>query len=150
MTHSRFSFGGPEAPRGGLERANLAGESRRLFTATGDERLLPLGWMAWSPDASEIALISATLSNSGGPEWALRLIDATDGASLARYGLPSATMAGWPAYTAGFDKVRWSPNGRAVLISWGNAIVVDVASGKVEQVAATQVLADWAPDGDAV
>jgi Tol biopolymer transport system component len=145
-----FLVGGPETPRGALRRANLAGESHWLFTALGDERLLPLGQTAWSPDGTEIALISATLSSSDGPEWALRIVDAVDGGSLARYPLPAETMAGWPAYLAGFDKIRWSPDGRAVLISWANAIVVDLASGQVEQVAASQVLADWSPAGDAV
>ena len=146
-----FFTGGADARHGALVRANLAGESQRLFTATGDEVLLPLGWAAWSPDASKIAVLSfVPAAGLKDYRFALVIIDAVDGQVLARHPLPVETMAAWPAYMAGVDKFRWSPDGRRVLLSWGNAIVVDVASGEVEQVASTQVVAEWAPGSDAV
>ena len=108
-----FLTGGADARHGALVRANLLGETQRLFTATGDEVLLPLGWAAWSPDASKIALLSfVPAAGLKDYRFALVIVDAVDGHVLARHSLPVETMAAWPAYMAGVDKFRWS-TGRA-------------------------------------
>jgi len=48
------------------------------------------------------------------------------------------------------DKLSWSPDGRRILVSWENAVVVDVNSGQIETVSSTPVIAEWTPEGDAV
>jgi hypothetical protein len=40
--------------------------------------------------------------------------------------------------------------GRKILVSWENAVVVDVDSGQVETISSTPVIAEWASEGDAV
>jgi Tol biopolymer transport system component len=63
----------------------------------------------------------------------------------ARYAIPPRTLN--PARDlVHFDKIRWSPDGNLVLISWSRAIAVDLRDGSIEKVAESQIIADWRPD----
>lgn len=113
--------------------------------------------LAWSPDGSRLALILLDERNSSGvvlgggtlPAYRphLVVVDATTGRPLRDAGLTPAVV-NMPFITNPPDALAFSPDGERVLVSWDRAAVVDVDTGRVQQLWHGPVVATWSPRGD--
>lgn len=106
---------------------------------------------AWSPTGKKIAVVTFQIDEKSKiPTYSLIIVDCDSRFADVEYPLPAGTMASYPAFEEAPDKVRWSPDGRWILISWGDLIVVRSSDGKVQRIAETQAAADWSPSSDSV
>jgi hypothetical protein len=125
-------------------------ETRSVFVVPPSEQFL--GWQPiWSPDERQLAVITWVPGASVGQNtfW-LNVVDVPAAKMSLRQPVPPDTMARFPYSLAPKDKLRWSPDGRKILISWGNAVVVDAETGSVESISRTPVVAEWAPSDKGV
>ncbi|MBI3995208.1 MAG: PD40 domain-containing protein [Nitrospirae bacterium] len=89
----------------------------------------------WSPDGRKIALLSHGITVVDVPEGTLHLFSLTGVKRIAR-------SAGFMARP---NKLRWSQDGRRILLSWGAAVILDTTTGQIEKITSHPVLAEWAP-----
>lgn len=141
------------ADEGTLNLMNLAGEVKAIFKAGTGEFIFSAGWQwIWSPDGKKIALI---LGDENDPVYSIAVVGVPETKVLSRHRLPKTVYmrfiegqpypANWPPY-----KLRWSPDGRKVLLSWETTVVIDTLTGSVETVVDKPTPAEWAPEGDGV
>jgi hypothetical protein len=133
------------------------GGNQQSFTLGTGRRIAP--WqIAWSPDGSQLAFVaSAAVSTqdpttSPAPQVLIILKSAwtrNENPVVAEYPLPDAT-AGAAARQGPPDKLRWSPDGQRVLVSWGNVLTVDVRDGRTTLIHGQPAAAAWTPRGDGI
>jgi hypothetical protein len=125
---------------------SLTGERDVVFTAGSDE-FVSSGWLSiWSPTGDRLAV--PVLSTRDTP--LLVLLDLSDERASVRHRLPANVFprpnilffGEWPPYA-----VRWSPDGRQILIAGRRTVAVDVESGAARQLHGRPAIADWAPSG---
>jgi hypothetical protein len=128
-----------------LKLGNLGGGAKILFTAGSDERILPFS--TWSPDSGRLAVITEQ-RGQGGILLAnsLVIIGVADGKVLSRYRISDRTILPFLP----LNKFRWSPDGRKILISWGNVIVIDAETGRSEMIYSLPAIAEWTPDSSGI
>ena len=136
------------ASPGELRLTNTSGETKKIFTADGTKQSI-LDRPMWSPDGGKIAVV--VLTNSPGTPYAnsLTIIDVNKAKVLGRHSF-SGDVIHLPYHTSPPDKFRWSPDGKKILISWESAVAISVDKGDVETISKGPVIAEWAPDGEAV
>ena len=96
----------------------------------------------WSPDGSKIAVLAFP------PNRAI-VVDATTGQRVGEWKVPQS-VAALPYPTAPLYHMAWSPDGTKLLFAWESVGVLDTTSGVYTQIAPTQAMADWSPDGKGV
>jgi hypothetical protein len=138
------------------------GHMVNVKTLDGGQRVVRLGgsrsgvhWqITWSPDSRQLALLTYTRQQGQPTTYSLVVMDADwsvlRGPTVAEFSVPSATLAGFPPIMAPPDKLRWSPDGRRILVSWGNVVVIDAGNGAVTPIYAERAAATWTPRGDGV
>ncbi len=136
-----------------LRVANLQGEDRTVINSSSIWRPY-YAWPAWSPDGDKIALIEVGWCEPGNRIVDIIVVEAATGKVVSRYGpydfwRAYGTENGPTAFSMP-EALRWSPDGRKLLVSWDNASVLDLATGKIERVSDSRVIAEWAPGSDAV
>ncbi len=135
-----------------LKVVSRQGEERTLFNAV---QFYPIyAWPVWSPDGRKIAVIEAGWCEIGSRISALVIIDVANGKISSRHGPYDFWRAGGteegPTYLTMPEKIRWSPDGGKVLVSWDKAVVLDIATGRIETISDKPVIAEWAPGSDAI
>ena len=129
------------------------GEERTVFNA-GDEFQPIYAWPVWSPDGRKIAVIEVGWCEVGERISALVIIDVARGKISSRLGPYDFWQAGGteegPTYFTMPEKIRWSPDGGKILVSWDKATVLDIVTGNIETISDKRVIADWAPGSDAI
>ena len=136
-------------------RSASGGRERVLFVVP--PKMDVVDRLAWSPDASRLALIvldergfsglSVNGSALGAYHPHLLVIDATSGHPLRDAPL-TPSVVNMPLITNPPDALAFSPDGGKVLVSWDSPAVVDVASGRVQRLWRTPAVAAWSPSGD--
>jgi hypothetical protein len=137
----------------GLAVAALGEEERLIFTPDLDSQIINyVRQSVWSPDGTQIALV--LFSTQG---FELVLIDAESGEIAKSYRLPDDVAAMYLGFVQNeviFPMVNWSPDGRKVLLSLGELVVLDLESGDAEIVVSGISLpgmgeqAEWLPSSD--
>lgn len=127
----------------------LGGQPRTIFRAGPKETVFLDGWQSiWSPDGRRIALLVAKAATE---TFALTIVEIEKKKVDQWFELPKSAYTrrgqpmNWPPYN-----LKWSPDGRKVLIAWEQTVVLDVASGAVETIATMPVMAEWMPGSDGV
>jgi hypothetical protein len=67
----------------------------------------------------------------------------------SRFAIPRG-VTNIPSYSTPPNKLRWSADGRKILISWESAAVLDTKTGTFELLPGGPIVAEWAPGGDAI
>jgi len=130
-----------------LDKMNLQKQVTTLFRAESGQRIL--GRVSWSPDATKIGMILLTPQETGSYRNSLLILDITTGKTLLNAPISAETIH-LPSNFTPQNNFRWSPDGRKILASWENAVVIDVATGKSEVVSTKPSVAEWAPTSDGV
>jgi WD40 repeat protein len=138
------------------------GPQVNIKTIDGGQKVVRLGgsraavpWqVAWSPDGRRLAFLTYAQVKGKSTERSLIVMDADwtimKGPGVVEYRVPAATLAGFPPLMAPPDKLRWSPDGQRILISWGNVAVMDVRDGALTVIHPDCAAATWMPRGDGV
>lgn len=114
-----------------------------VFTSDPAETIHP--WKAaFSPDSRRIAVMTHVTDHS----YEVVVIDIATATVRSRHALPKGTLS--LLYTSPPNIFRWSPDGRRILVSWDQAVVVDTERGGTQPIAPGPVIAEWAPGSDAI
>jgi YVTN family beta-propeller protein len=130
-----------------LSIKSLDGEATTIYESDNNESIWPQP--IWSPTGRDIAVVVIREQKQGYSPGSLVVIDVTTRKLKRRISLSEETVH-LPYFFTMPDKLSWSPDGRRILVSWENAVVVDVNSGQIETISSAPVIAEWTPDGDAV
>jgi Tol biopolymer transport system component len=126
---------------------NLEGQSQLIFTPGRDERLI-FWHPAWSPDGKRLAVIVAQ-EDEEGIVFTLVVVDVAAQQTLSRHVIPDGTLL-IPFSMSPPNNFRWSPDGQKILISWENAVVIDLENERTLSISDQPVVAEWTPEGDGV
>jgi hypothetical protein len=133
--------------------ANLQGEERTLIHSPGIFQPF-YAWPVWSPDGSKVALIEVGWCEIGSRITSVVVVDVAEGSIVSSFGPHEFWMAGGteegPTYFTMPEALRWSPDGGKMLISWDMAVVLDFTTGEIDTISDTRVVAEWAPESDAI
>jgi len=142
-------FTSPDGVSGpALYVANLKREAELIFDPKAVEHIA--GWHpAWSPDGRKIAVLVAVPSKTAQRDFSVTVIDAVEKKVLSRHRIPVGTI-NLPYHTSPSNNIRWSPDGRKILVSWENVVVIDTEKDRVLTVSDEHAVAEWAPGSDAV
>ncbi len=131
-----------------LKLRDRAGQETVLFQGDQNEQLY-LWQPAWSPDGKQIAALTFVPGATGPLKMSIALIDVAARKVQSRFGIPRG-VTNIPSYSTPPNKLRWSADGRKILISWESAAVLDTKSGTFELLPGGPIVAEWAPGGDAI
>ncbi len=136
----------------GLKLVNLQGQEETILETFDWEPIY--AWPVWSPDGRRIAVITVQWCEIGSRISSIVIIDVAEGRVLRRHWPYDFWEAGGtelgPTNITLPRHIRWSPDGRKILVSWDKVVVIDVVTGDAEEISPVPVLAEWAPDSDAV
>jgi dipeptidyl aminopeptidase/acylaminoacyl peptidase len=121
---------------GVLTVVNLRGERRNLLVARDSLPLHP----RWSPDGRFIAaILMGTRDLSAEPKTVpLVVIGVVDAAVRSRVAIPASALGKYERV-----KVRWSPDGRRILVAGEMAVVATIATGSIDIIARQPVTTEW-------
>ena len=131
-----------------LKLRDRAGREAVLFQGDQNEQLY-LWQPAWAPDGKQIAALTFVPGGTGPLKMSIVLIDVAAKKIQSRFGIPRG-VTNIPSYSTPPNKLRWSADGRKVLLSWESAAVLDTKSGTFELLPGGPIVAEWAPGSDAV
>jgi hypothetical protein len=131
-----------------LKLRDRAGQETVLFQGDQNEQLY-LWQPAWAPDGKQIAALTFVPGATGPLKMSIVLIDVAAKKVQSRFGIPRG-VTNIPSYSTPPNKLRWSADGRKVLLSWESAAVLDTKSGAFELLPGGPIVAEWAPGSDAV
>ena len=131
-----------------LKLRDRAGLETVLFQGDQNEQLY-LWQPAWSPDGKQIAALTFVPGATGPLKMSIALIDVAAKKVQSRFGIPRG-VTNIPSYSTPPNKLRWSADGRKILLSWESAAVLDTKSGTFELLPGGPIVAEWAPGGDAI
>jgi len=131
-----------------LKLRDRAGQETVLFQGDQSEQLY-LWQPAWSPDGKQIAALTFVPGATGPLKMSIALIDVAARKVQSRFGIPRGVTS-IPSYSTPPNKLRWSADGRRILLSWESAAVLDTKSGTFELLPGGPIVAEWAPGGDAI
>ena len=105
-------------------------------------------WTTWSPQSNELGILSGANGQfSASAEFVV--IDVTNMSVRRRYPIPGSVLTPFGDIGSG-DKVRWSPDGSALLISDQKSLFLDLADGRTEVIDTALIVAEWMPDGKGI
>ena len=131
-----------------LRLRDRAGQETVLFQGDQNEQLY-LWQPAWSPDGKQIAALTFVPGAAGPLKMSIALIDVAAKKVQSRFAIPRG-VTNIPSYSTPPNKLRWSADGRRILLSWESAAVLDTKSGTFELLPGGPIVAEWAPGGDAI
>ncbi len=131
-----------------LRLRDRVGRETVLFQGDQNEQLY-LWQPAWSPDGKQIAALTFVPGATGPLKMSIALIDVAAKKVQSRFAIPRG-VTNIPSYSTPPNKLRWSADGRRILISWESAAVLDTKSGTFELLPGGPIVAEWAPGGDAI
>ena len=131
-----------------LKLRDRAGREAVLFQGDQNEQLY-LWQPAWAPDGKQIAALTFVPGGTGPLKMSIVLIDVAAKKIQSRFGIPRG-VTNIPSYSTPPNKLRWSADGRRILLSWESAAVLDTKSGTFELLPGGPIVAEWAPGGDAI
>lgn len=127
----------------------LGGLPETIFRARAGEIVFPDGWQSiWSPDGGRVALLLAT---AGGKTFTLAVIEVEKKKVAGTFQLQRSVYTrgdvpmSWPPYN-----LKWSPDGRKILLAWEQTVILDPQSTTVETVTTKPAMAEWLPGSDGV
>jgi hypothetical protein len=130
---------------GAVKVIDLQGRADVVFEAAPGEVMR--GWApAWSPDGRQLAVV--LLKDPPNPGHLVAIVDVASRSVRARRPLPEGVLL--PRHLSPPDALRWSANGRFLLVSWERAVVIELDTGRVVNVSEGPAVAEWAPNGEAV
>jgi hypothetical protein len=121
-----------------------------LFEPGGGEMLT--GWApAWAPDGKTIAVtvMKESSRRENGVEYSVVIVDVAGKSVRARHVIPEGVL-NLPRHLSPADKIRFSPGGKHLLISWERATVLDLDRRRWITISERPIIADWAAGADAV
>ncbi len=124
-----------------LEVRGWTGHPRTLFTAAAESFSPDV--LAWAPDGARLATV---LFRRAPAEEAVGVFDVAQAKLVARYSLPTDVIDP----ERGNLTIRWSPDGRKILIVDQLALLIDLARGIVDTLARDVLTAQWAPGSDGI
>jgi len=131
-----------------LKLRDRVGRETVLFQGDQSEQLY-LWQPAWSPDGKQIAALTFVPGATGPLKMSIALIDVAARKVQSRFAIPRG-VTNIPSYSTPPNKLRWSADGRKILLSWESAAVLDTKSGTFELLPGGPIVAEWAPGGDAI
>src|SRR5712691_5665713 len=131
-----------------LRLRDRVGRETVLFQGDQNEQLY-LWQPAWSPDGKQIAALTFVPGATGPLKMSIALIDVAAKKVQSRFGIPRG-VTNIPSYSTPPNKLRWSADGRKILLSWESAAVLDTKSGTFELLPGGPIVAEWAPGGDVI
>jgi Tol biopolymer transport system component len=140
---SRFAYVSGDSASTELVIGTEGGSRRVIRRVEGpDETLAPP--LHWSPDGKEIAALTFAAPPDG--LW-LVVVDASDGKLRQRYPLPPTAATLWTEEPA---TLRWSPDGRKILLASHEAYAIELADGVVDTLSRHLILPTWSPESDGI
>jgi WD40 repeat protein len=131
-----------------LKLRDLTGQETVLLRGDANEQLY-LWHPAWSPDGKQIAVLTFVPGVTPPLKMSIALVDVAARKIQARFPIPRG-VTNIPSYSTPTNTLRWSPDGRKILLSWESAAVLDTRNGAFELLPGGPIVAEWAPGGDAV
>ncbi len=98
----------------------------------------------WSPDGKEIAALTFGAPPAG---VSVIVLDAFEGGLRERHSLPATAATLW---TEEPTTLRWSPDGRKILLASHEAYAIELASGAVDTLSRRLILPAWSPESDGI
>ncbi len=140
---SHFAFVLDDSSGTAIVVSNTAGERRSLEHLAGSQEAFapPL---QWSPDGKSIAALAFGQPPAG---VSILVLDAATGGLSGRHALPATAATLW---TEEPITLRWSPDGRRILLASHEAYAVELATGVVDTLARHLILPVWSPASDGV
>jgi WD40 repeat protein len=140
---SRFAFVLDDSSGTAIVVSSTAGERQPLERLTGAREVFapPL---QWSPDGKSIAALAFGQPPAG---VSILVLDAATGAQRGRHSLPATAATLW---TEEPITLRWSPDGRRILLASHEAYAIELATGAVDTLARHLILPVWSPASDGV
>jgi WD40 repeat protein len=140
---SWFAFVSGDSTGSQISIGNLQGTRRVVERSEGlDEAFAPP--LHWSPDGKAIA----ALAFSAPPEGvSVVVLDALGGGLPERYRLPATAATLW---TEEPITLRWSPDGRKILLASHEAYAIELSSGAVDTLSHHLILPTWRPESDGI
>jgi hypothetical protein len=140
---SRFALIKGDSTESELVIGSPEGERRVVHHLKGpDETLAPP--LHWSPDGREIAALTFAAPPAG---VQVVVVDAFAGGLRERYPLPATAATLW---TEEPITLRWSPDGRKILLASHEAYAIELASGAVDTLSRHLILPTWSPQSDGI
>jgi hypothetical protein len=118
-----------------------------IAVGSSDEGVIP--WPIWSPSGDAIGVLVYEKSDFLSARAEFVVVDPARRAIGRRYRLPEGLVS-VPMYLSAVDKLRWAPDGTAVLLSWGAGAILELEPGRVDWISRAPIIGDWAPDGRGV
>jgi hypothetical protein len=118
-----------------------------IAIGSSEEGVIP--WPIWSPGGNAIGVLVHDKGGFPSARVEFVVVDPARRAVARRYQLPEGVV-NVPMYLSGVDKLRWAPDGTAVLISWGAGAILELESGRLDWISRAPIIGDWAPDGRGV
>jgi WD40 repeat protein len=124
----------------------LDGQPETIFKANPGETVFLSGWQSiWSPDGKRVALLLARADSVRTGTFSLAIVDIEKREVANRFELPQSAYTrngmpmNWPPYN-----LKWSPDGRKILLAWEQALILDVERKILETAIPRPVMAEWA------
>jgi len=132
--------------------AKLNGEEKTLLETYIWDPLYQ--WPAWSPTGDKVAFIVVRWCGIGSKISSIIIFDMKYEHEIVQHGKydfwdANATEQG-PGKFSNPTRIKWSPDGKKILIAWDETVVIDVKTGKSYTITSERSIAEWGPDSESV
>jgi hypothetical protein len=140
---SWFAFVSGDSTGTQISIVGADGERRVVQRLEGsDEAFAPP--LHWSPDGKEIAALTFAPPPAG---VSVVVLDAFAGGVRGRHSLPATAATLW---TEEPTTLRWSPDGRKILLASHEAYAIELATGAVDTLSRHLILPAWGPESGGI
>ena len=132
--------------------AKLNGEEKTLLETYIWDPLYQ--WPAWSPNGDKVAFIVVRWCGLGSKISSIIIFDMKYENEIVQHGKydfwdANATEQG-PGKFSNPTRIKWSPDGKKILIAWDETVVIDIKTGKSYTITPGRSIAEWSPNSESI